>query len=88
MSFSRSNPSFNPPPRQLDEAVAAFLRGWQVIPLHAPVGNGVCSCGRHRCHSPGKASTLHWLAREGLPRPIEGGARLARYGSRAEIVDT
>ena len=40
-------------PSLLAAALAFARRGWPVLPLHHPV-DGVCSCGRSDCPSPGK----------------------------------
>lgn len=37
----------------LDFALSYLDLGWAIFPLHSPY-NGLCSCGRGDCHSPGK----------------------------------
>lgn len=44
-----------------DAALLYAARGWRIFPLHGIV-NGVCTCGRPDCPSPGK----HPLVRRGL----------------------
>jgi hypothetical protein len=50
---------------QNDRLAAALdyaSRGWPVEPLHTPTENGLCSCGKRNCSSPGKhPRTLHGL---------------------------
>jgi len=38
----------------LEVVLAYASRGWHVIPLYEPDGEGRCSCGRAACASPGK----------------------------------
>lgn len=38
----------------LNAALEYGLRGWHVIPLHWPLPNGNCSCGKPQCDAPGK----------------------------------
>lgn len=46
----------------LDAALAYAAAGWRVLPLHT-VTEGVCSCGKADCHSPGKhPRTRHGVA--------------------------
>lgn len=46
---------------QIRWAIAYARRGWSVIPLHTPEGDG-CSCGRRDCPAPGKHPRARWEA--------------------------
>ncbi|MBI4369725.1 MAG: bifunctional DNA primase/polymerase [Elusimicrobia bacterium] len=39
---------------KLDEALGYARRGWSVLPLYEPGGDGFCSCGNPECSSPAK----------------------------------
>lgn len=40
--------------KPLQTALQYFGRGWRVIPVHHPLPDGGCSCGRSDCGKPGK----------------------------------
>jgi hypothetical protein len=59
-------------------AIACARRGWSVVPLHTPVGDG-CSCERPGCPAPGKHPRVRW---EGLMRSPAGEAEILGWWRR------
>lgn len=43
----------------LQAALEYLRRGWSVIPLHS-IRNGLCTCGKADCNSPGKHPPISW----------------------------
>lgn len=38
----------------LNAAIEYAKKGWRILPIHSILPNGICSCGRADCQSPGK----------------------------------
>jgi hypothetical protein len=57
-----------------DAALGYAYRGWRVFPLHGFI-NGICTCGRAECSSPGK----HPLVRRGLYEATTDATEIQRW---------
>jgi hypothetical protein len=71
-------PASSPPGGLLRAARRYAARGWPVLPLYWPLGDGSCACGHPDCSSPGK----HPLIRRGLHAASTDLARIRRWWGR------
>ena len=62
----------------LSAALIYAYRGWQVLPLHYPVANGLCSCGRKDCNTPAK-HPIAALAPNGLKNATTDLSRIDQW---------